>query len=202
MGISIENYNANRGIYSPLVEHNGIICGYWLCGNDYRNKSGYYGAYPPSFLKRIKLLFPDVENVLHIFAGKTPRGTFKNETMVDSNPNVNPDLCFDVEHIFDYLQPGATSFILADPPYDENQEKYHEKYGAENKKVNKNKVVRECAKILKIGGYLVWLDTIIPMWAKADGYKLIGTIALNQSTNHKTRTITILEKIREPEEGR
>ena len=40
--VSIENYNANRGVYSPLVEHNGIICGFWLCGQNYRNPTQYY----------------------------------------------------------------------------------------------------------------------------------------------------------------
>lgn len=73
--------------------------------------------------------------------------------------------------------------------YDDN----HIKYGTE--KVNKKKVIKGCARVLKVGGYLVWLDTIMPIWAKADGWKLRGTIGLLQSTNHKVRVITILQKI-------
>ncbi len=34
--------------------------GTWLLGNDYRNRSSFYGAYPPGFLKRLAALFPDV----------------------------------------------------------------------------------------------------------------------------------------------
>ena len=26
--IDCENYNNKRGIYSPLIEHNGCVCGY------------------------------------------------------------------------------------------------------------------------------------------------------------------------------
>lgn len=193
--MNVENYNKERGIYSPLIEHNGIACGFWLCGNDYRNATNYYGAYPPSYLKRMKWLFPDgvhVQTVLHIFSGMVVKGNWQCEQTVDINPDVNPDYCMD---IIEYLECSINgeweqpSLILADPPYDDN----HVKYGTE--KVNKRKVIKSCAKILPTGGYLVWLDTIIPIWAKADGWKLRGTIGMVQSTNHKCRVITILEKI-------
>jgi len=188
--ISVENYNTNRGIYSPLIEHNGIICGYWLVGQDYHNKSGYYGAYPPSYLKRMKLLFPEVKKpVVHLFAGKVETGFWPVEMRVDSNSLVAPDICADAENL-SMLPDGFTDLLLADPPYNNN----HKKYGVP--KVNKKKVLKECARLVAIGGHLVWLDTSIPMWAKIDGWALRGTIGLNQSTNHLTRTITILEKVR------
>lgn len=188
--ISIENYNTNRGIYSPLIEHNGIICGYWLVGQDYHNKSGYYGAYPPSYLKRMKLLFPEENGwVVHLFSGKVEQGTWPAEITVDSNADLQPSICCDAEHISEMLNPEITSLILADPPYNNN----HKKYWVP--KVSKKKVIKECVKLLKVGGHLVWLDTIIPIWAKADGWKLRGTIGITQSTNHLTRTITILEKV-------
>lgn len=194
---SVDNYNRLRGVYSPVHEHNGIIYGFWLCGNDYHNPSGYYGAFPPSFLKRIGWLFADIEDyqVLHLFAGKTPPGTWKSECFVDINPEV---LNLELPHIIGNAEELSTDMIaagldfdliVADPPYDEN----HVKYGT--KKVNKKKVVKECAKVLTKGGHLVWIDTIIPMWAKSDGYRLRGTIGMVQSTNHKCRVITILEKI-------
>lgn len=194
--ISVENYNAKRGIYSPLIEHNGIICGFWLCGNDYHNPSGYYGAYPPSYLKRMSWLFPDHKDywVLHMFAGKTPRGTWKDEWFLEINPVVKVegrgDITGDAETFGDTgWNKGTWDLIMADPPYDEN----HVKYGT--KKVNKRKVLKGCAKVLTKGGHIVWIDTIIPMWAKADGWKLRGTIGMVQSTNHKCRVITILEKV-------
>ena len=184
--ISIENYNQNRGIYSPLIEHNGCICGYWLTGNDYRG-NGYYGGYPPNYLKRIKLLFPEVQNVLHVFCGMVQKGTFPHEVTMDSNPVCRPDILGDVTINLPTKQ--KYDLILADPPYEQN----HEKYGTP--RVNKKKVVKLCAESLVTGGHLVFLDTRIPMWSKADGWKLRGTIGLNQSTQHMTRTVTILEKV-------
>jgi hypothetical protein len=190
--LQLDNYNKNRGIYSPLIEHNGIVCGYWLCGQDYHNKTGYYGAYPPSYLKRIKLLFPldfPCSMMMHLFSGKVERGIWNCEVLVDSNPELNPTIVHDAETISEISDKPAFDLVLADPPYNNN----HTKYGT--KKVNKKKVIRECSKILNMNGYLVWLDTSIPIWAKADGWKLRGTIGLNQSTNHLTRTITILQKV-------
>lgn len=187
---SVYNYNRGRGIYSPLVEHNNIACGFWLCGNNYRNPTGYYGTYPPSYLKRMKLLFPGALNVLHLFSGVVKKGTFDTETTMDINPELNPDTVGNAEKIADYFQSQKFDLILADPPYDKNYIRYN------TAPVNKKKVLKGAINILKPGGYLVWLDTIIPIWSKADGWVLRGTIGLVQSTNHKARVITILEKNR------
>lgn len=188
--ISIDNYNKNRGIYSPLIEHNGCVCGYWLTGNDYRG-NGYYGGYPPNYLTRMKLLFPEANRVLHLFSGMTKIGNWPKEHRLDSNPECTPDFLGDATIILPALSGGGSKgydLILADPPYEQN----HIKYGT--KPVNKRKIVKMCAPLLVSNGCLVWLDTRIPMWAKSDGWKLRGTIGLNQSTQHITRTITILER--------
>lgn len=197
--MDVENYNKCRGVYSPLLEHNGIACGFWLCGQNYHNATPYFGAYPPSYLKRMGWLFPDHENfeVLHLFAGKTPAGTWKNETFIDVNPDLKVNdrwIIMDAEDLsmgglMDGIVQLHYDLILADPPYDEN----HIKYGTD--KINRKRCVKECAKVLRKGGHLVWIDTIIPIWAKADGWKLRGTIGMVQSTNHKCRAITILEKM-------
>lgn len=190
--IDVENYNKNRGIYSPLVEHNGIACGFWMCGQDYKTHNGYYGGYPQSYLKRMKLLYP-LDNpdavIMHLFSGKVQRGLWHTEILVDSNPELSPTIVCDAERISTLASLGSIDVIFADPPYNNN----HRKYGT--KKVNKRKVLKECVKLLKVGGHLVWLDTIIPQYCKADGWKMKGTIGLVQSTNHLTRTITILEKV-------
>ena len=185
--IDVQNYNDNRGIYSPLVEHNDCVCGYWLTGNDYRG-NGYYGGYPPNYLKRIRLLSPHAIRVLHLFSGKVTKGLWPDEWTCDINPDIPADCHRNAESISEYPM-GQFDLVLADPPYEQN----HIKYGT--KPVNKRRVIKECAKIIPVGGCLVWLDTRIPMWSKADGWKLRGTIGLNQSTQHLTRTITILEKV-------
>lgn len=157
--------------------------------------SKFFGAYPPSYLRKMRLLFHDefaTGKVLHLFSGKVVSET-QNETTFDINPELNPDVVGDAKDLSEYFAPEYFDLILADPPYDEN----HVRYGT--LKMNKRKVVKQCAGIVRPGGYLVWLDTIQPIWAKVDGWKLRGTIGLNQSTNHKVRMLTILEKRRDKE---
>jgi hypothetical protein len=43
----------------------GVVMG----GQDYRNKSKLYGAYPPSYLPTVFSLFPDAQRILHLFSG-------------------------------------------------------------------------------------------------------------------------------------
>lgn len=45
------------------------IYGTWLGGQDYRNKSTLYGAYPRGYLERALSLFPDAKRILHLFSG-------------------------------------------------------------------------------------------------------------------------------------
>lgn len=188
--MNVNNYNLCRGIASPLVEHGDIVLGFWMCGNDYHNKSTLYGAYPPCYLPRMKLLFPDEfkKNVLHLFSGSIDVTDVPNALSLDINPDLHPMIVGNAEEVDTYFH-GDVDLILADPPYDNN----HLKYGTE--KVNKKKVISACSKALRVGGFLVWLDTIMPIWKKADGWKLRGTIGLLQSTNHKVRVATILEKV-------
>jgi hypothetical protein len=189
--MNLDHYNRNRGIFSALHEHGGRITGFWMEGNNYRNKSRLYGAYPPSYLKRMRLLFPEEfrdGRVLHLFSGSIPSSKDAQILTLDINPDMNPDILCDASEVDKYLS-VQFDLILADPPYDHN----YVRYGTEP--VNKRKVVHACSKIIKPGGHLVWLDTIMPQWAKKDGWRLAGTIALLQSTNHKVRVATILEKV-------
>lgn len=41
----------------------------WMGGNDYRNKSTLYGAYPKLYLDGALSLFPDARRILHLFSG-------------------------------------------------------------------------------------------------------------------------------------
>lgn len=201
--MDVAHFNANRGIYFPLLEENGMIAGFWLVGNSYRNQSKMFGAYPPSYLKRIQLLFPEEFEkgwILHLFSG-TIQGSERQITF-DVRSEMKPDFvgnAEDIDKIYFQEMVGRMAgnselwegfdLILADPPYDDNHLRYN------TAPVNKKKVIKKCVSILKPGGHLVWLDTIQPIWAKADGWKLRGTIGLLQSTNHKVRVISILKKV-------
>ena len=59
--------------------------------------------------------------------------------------------------------------------------------------VNRNKVIKECYKILRPGGFLIWLDQVLPMYRK-DEFSIIGVIGMVKSTNHRFRVIVIFQK--------
>ena len=192
--MNIEYYNtiAKARNWSCLLEHNEAAYGYWLIGRWYNITKGgkyYYGAYPPSYLDRIFTLFPGYKNkmILHLFSG-TIRGNGKNEITLDIKSEVIPNIVADALSIDNLFKSELFDLVLADPPYENNWEKY----GTE--KISIRKVIHKTSKIIKDGGFLIWLDTIIPQWRKKDGWKLRGLIGLGQSTNHRTRVITILQK--------
>jgi len=191
------NFNQDKKEqWSPIIYHNGSVVGFWWFGRWYNSSRDlgfyYYGAYPYGFMDRIKVLFKEqfsTGQVLHLFSG-TLRSEDPRIITFDINPEVKPNIVGDAEKVGDYFHPGTFDLILADPPYDDN----HEKYGT--KKVSKKKVVSKCVDLLKVGGYLCWLDTLIPQWKNADGWKYAGMIGVVQSTNHKARAITMLRRER------
>ena len=61
-----------------------MVMGPWNIGNTYKG-SGYHGSFPPGFLKRVMSMFPDAENVLHLFSGSLDENV-KGDRF-DINPN-------------------------------------------------------------------------------------------------------------------
>jgi len=191
------NYNQTFPKYPPLVtwkserkvndKYRSWLYGYWEIGNDYRG-SGYHGSYPPSFLKRIYSMFPEDKypRVLQLFSGSLKKG--ERGIRFDINPKLKPDVCGDAERLSKYFT-KKFHLIIADPPYTEEDAL---KYG--NPMVSRNRVVKECYKMLRKGGILVWLDMVKPMYRK-DELNHIGSIGLARSTNHRVRTVFIYEKI-------
>jgi hypothetical protein len=160
------------------------ITGIWMIGNAYKNTSRLYGAYPPHYLDRIADLFQDIPRSewVHVFAGSVKEGI-----TIDVNSAHKPDICCDVEELSNHF-PGKAKIILADPPYSHaDAEKYH--YPLPHKK----KVIEECYKITEPGAFLVWLDTSFPMFRKKE-WKLVGTIGIIRSTNHRVRMVFIWER--------
>ena len=100
---------------SLFIGGDGRVCGTWIMGNNYRVKSSYYGGYPAGYLKRIKALFPDKTNVLHLFSGKVDTTIFPGKT-VDINVNNNPDYVDDAQSLLN-VPLEDFDLVLADPPY-------------------------------------------------------------------------------------
>jgi SAM-dependent methyltransferase len=184
--IDINNYCKTFPNYPKcLIDDKGVIAGYWWVGNYYKRKYDFHGEYPPSYLKRIRALFPKAESVLHLFSGVVEKE--KDEVTFDINLDLRPDFVGCAESLSEYFAPDSFDLIIADPPYSKaDAEKYG--YPLPNKRI----VLREARAVCKPGGFLVWLDLIVPIFRKAD-WKLRGTIGLHCGTNRKVRVISLFE---------
>jgi len=132
-------------------------------------------------------MFPDKKKRLYIFSGTLQRW---DGTTVDINPELNPNVVADAEK----MPFSETEFdlIIADPPYTPEDAK---KYGT--KMISRPKVMREAARVTEPGGYLVWLDLIIPKYRNED-WKLVGMIGLYTGTNRRFRAVSIFERPGKP----
>ena len=199
--IRVQNYNFAFPKYPKLVYDKGWIYGVWMIGNYYKG-SGFYGSYPPSYVDRVMSLFPEMKekSKVHLFSGSILKekgwmridikyfwvyGEYLRKKMVKYY--YKPDLIGDVHKI--PLQNSSVDFIMADPPYTAQDAARYA-----TKMINRFKVIKQCAMILKPGGFLIWLDTVFPMYRKVE-LKLIGTIGLIRSTNHRTRTVFIFQRV-------
>lgn len=169
--------------WPPLRVDDRWIDGMWIMGNNYRN-SGYYGAYPHTYLERVSSLFPDAERVLHLFSGSMPKGNYVRFDM-----HVDADVKGDAHKLSEHFI-GDFDLIYADPPYSVED---CEHYGCAM--VNRNTVLSECVKVLRPGGFIVWLDQVLPMFRK-DELEMCGVIGMVKSTNHRFRVVTIFRKLK------
>ena len=182
LGMRAAFYSDKFPDYPPLRTDSRWLDGMWVLGRNYQ-VSGFYGSFPPTFVSRIMSLFPDAENVLHLFSGSLQAGPWKRLDSVES-----ADIKGDAEELSRYVQVEEFDLIVADPPYSvEDAEHYGQPM------VNRNKVVKECEIVLRKGGFLVWLDQVLPMFRK-DSLHLCGLIGVVRSTNHRFRVCSIFKK--------
>ena len=168
--------------------------GIWIMGNDYRSRSTLYGAYPPNYLRRVQSMFPDADNILHLFSGSLPKwdgnGTPYTTFDIQTDPavSIEPDIQGDAHRLSDHFNEGDFDLILADPPYSAEDAEH---YGT--CMVKRNTVLKECVKILRPGGYIVWLDQVMPMFRKKE-IEWCGLIGMCRSTNHRFRMSVVFYK--------
>jgi hypothetical protein len=175
-----------------LVKEGGrdVLYATWLIGNDYRNKSKLYGAYPAGYLARVGALFADVdpELVLHAFSGALPAGPYERLDLVDRAGDLDgftQGSVYDAPILF-----GGDRFrlVLADPPYSREDAKRYD-----TPMIERRRALSAIAAVTLSGGHLVWLDVCWPMHRK-DEWATVGRIAIVRSTNHRIRMATIFER--------
>ena len=171
---------------SLFVSEDDRIVGTWIMGNNYRVKSGYYGGYPAGYLKRIKALFPDKKNVLHLFSGKVDTEILPGAT-VDINEDTKPTYVDDAQSL-ENVPVADFDLILADPPYSVEDALHYQ-----TTMIKRNKVMKALGKKARAGTHVVWLDQVLPMYRK-DEWGIIAVIGMVKSTNHRFRVVTIFEK--------
>jgi len=183
----VNNYHIYTGYPESLFIGDGRIVGTWIMGNNYKVKSSYYGGYPAGYLKRVKGLFPDKKDVLHLFSGKVDTTIIPGDT-VDLNRDNNPTYVDDAQTLVK-VPLEKYDLVLADPPYSvEDCEHY------KTSMIKRNVVMKTLGHRLSKGTHVVWLDQVLPMYRK-DEFTIVGVIGMVKSTNHRFRVVTIFEKI-------
>lgn len=178
---------------SQLRASDRWLSGQWVLGNDYRG-SGMYGSYPPSYLKRVGAIFPDATSTVHLFSGSLPTSQSRARGItVDMRVTalVRPG----VQGLVTALPFVAGAFDLgyADPPYSAVDAKQYD-----TPMVDRRRALYEAHRVIAPGGFLVWLDTVLPMYRK-DYWHWCGAIAMWRSSNHRVRGVHIFRRV--PAEG-
>lgn len=170
--------------YPPVVVSGDWLYGVWFCSRPWR-KQEFYGEYPLTYLNRVMSLFPDCRDVLHLFSGSLAVKGVEGTTF-DIKSELAPDVVGDVRQIASLLDSDAFDLVIADPPYGVAD---FEKYGV--KPFSKRQCLKDVRKICR--GFLVWLDLMIPPFAKIE-WRLFGTIAVLTGTNSRVRVASIFER--------
>lgn len=173
-----------------MVASRRYLYSVWIIGNNYQNANAYYGEYPPTYLDRVMCMFPDKKKILHVFSGSLDGNVIGDK--VDINPDRHPTYVGNAEELSSLVK-KKYDIIYADPPYSSEDAEH---YGT--CLVNRNKVVEECVKVLEPGGFIVWLDQVLPMFSSSS-LTIVGHIGVIRSTNHRYRVCIIWQKASEEE---
>jgi hypothetical protein len=181
-----ETYARSKGFPPCFALAGDWAYGVWVMGNDYRVSTGYHGGYPPTYLRRVKALFPDKQRVLHLFSGRVNLEEFPGDT-VDINVDLMPTYLDDAQTLM-RVPLETYDLVLADPPYTGEDA---DKYGTTM--VKRNAVLRALER-LPSGAHVVWLDQMLPMYRKT-AFKHEAAIGIVRSTNHRFRVVTIWRRL-------
>jgi SAM-dependent methyltransferase len=182
----VDKYNdTKKSNWPKLVYDQNWMYGVWYCSRSFQ-KQKYYGQYPLTYLTRIRLLFGDIKPLVHLFSGAMI--SVEGEITVDNDRALNPTYCCEADNL--PFESNSIGCIVADPPYSTEDAK---KYTC-RKYPKMSSVFKECSRVLKVGGYLVFLHTHLLQVSKSNNLHLRGTIGILTGTNAKTRLCAIYRK--------
>ena len=184
-------YNESHSHLPPLVVHNNkdgksFLYGYFFLGS--QKQSAFYGAYANEYLNRMTCLFFDAKKIVRLFSGSMPASSAYVRVGIDPTGQYKPDIEGDAEQLSSFL-PFKPDLIYADPPYTEQEAETKYQISL----VNGPKVLSECAAVLQPGGFVVWLDTRLPVFSN-DELSYVGCISYIRSTGNRFRCIALFQK--------
>lgn len=150
-----------------------------------------HNSYPPGYMPRVSSLFPDTRCPLHLFGGSLRVDTAVHPCGVTVDLRVTDQVRPRVQANALALpfRPDTFDVCFADTPYsDLDAERYA------TPMPDRRRVLYEVHHVVAQGGYLVWMDTTLPMYRK-DMWHWCGAISLWRSTNHRIRGVAIFERL-------
>ena len=180
--IFVERINTLK--YPPTVWAQGWIYGLWYCGTSFQ-KAIYYGQFPSTFVKRITTGFPPSNlDFMHLCCG---RCHIDGATNVDITMLPEVDIVADGERL--PFADSSYDVFLVDPPYsEEDASKYKVK-----RLIRAGRVMSEARRILRPGGWLLWLDEKYPSYRR-DEWKLTGLIGIVTGFERRTRILSMWQR--------
>ena len=160
------------------------IYGVWYCSTAFQ-KAIYHGQFPATFVKRIITAFPTNEfDFLHLCCG---RCHIEGATNIDIMNLPEVDIIANAEALS--LKDESYDICLIDPPYTLEDSK---KYGVP-RLISCRKTMAELYRILKPGGWLLWLDVKYPTFKKTQ-WDLQGLVSIVTGINRRVRILTMFRK--------
>jgi len=166
----------------------GVYTGFWACT---RPCGPYTGLWPSGLLERLWVLIGKQKSVFQPFKGLSKVGIG-----CDWNRNVKPEIVADAQQL--PIRDESFDCVLMDPPYSETYVAHYSELDQRIKRTKPKfsfyKSLQEGARIVKPGGFLVILHTLIPKHVGRDKFRRFATIGISTGPNKRIRCLTVFRK--------
>ena len=167
----------------------GIYTGFWACS---RPHGKYTGIWPIGLIERVFELIGKPETILEPFAGTSKLGV-----SIDLNCNVHPNIVADAQKL--PIKDESFDCVLLDPPYSDI---YVQHYSDLDQRIRRTKpkfgfykAFTEAGRVVKKGGFVVLLHTLIPKNLGRDRFRRVATIGISSGPNKRIRCLSIFKRL-------